>query len=200
MPLSTASANALLDSWGTNNAKFISLHSAYSASGANEISGGSPAYARLTASWASASSNSKALSGTPYNFNVPACTVAWLGFWSLVSGGTFAGMIPAGNAQAFAFSAPSSSSTLLAPGSSYAATQQVVAFPTGGSTMPTGLTAGTVYFVSAPSSDSFKLAATSGGTAINLSADGSGYAQAITPELFAGQGVFTLSAGTVSLV
>lgn len=202
MPLSVLSADTLLDSWGTNNAKFASLHTAYSATGASEVTGGSPAYARLAVTWASASANSKSLSGTPYAFNVPASTtVAFVGFWDAVSSGNFQGMFPAGNATAFAFSAPSSTSTLLAPGSSYASNQQVVVFNTGGSALPSGLTAGTIYFVKSPSSDSFQLSASAGpGSAVTLSSDGSGIIQAITPEVFAGAGTFTLSSGSVSLV
>lgn len=198
MPLTAASANALLDYWGTNYAKNISLHSAYSATGGNELSGGT--YARLAATWASAASGSKSLSGT-YNLNAPASsTVAWIGFWDALTSGNFTDMIPAGNAIAYAFAAPASTSVLLAPGSSYAANQQVVVLPTGGSTLPTGLTAGTIYWTKSPSGDSFQLAATSGGSAISVTGDGSGIVQVIVPEVFGSAGTFTLSSATVSLV
>lgn len=201
MPLTTLSADYLLDQWGANKALYLSAHTAYSASGGNELTGGSPAYARLLASWSSASANSKALAGTPYNFNVPgATTVAFIGFWDSLTGGNFQDMIPAGNATGYTFAAPSSTSILLAPGSGYAANQQVCVFNTGGSAIPSGLVAGTIYFVKSPSSDSFQLAATSGGSAITLTGDGSGYVQAITPEVFAGAGTFTVTAGSVSLV
>ena len=137
MPLTTLSADYLLDRWGTNKALYLSLHTAYSASGANELTGGSPPYARLAASWSSAAANSKALAGTPYSFNVPASTtVAFVGQWDALTGGNFQGMTPAGNATAFAFAAPSATSILLAPGSAYAANQQVCAFATGGSSLP----------------------------------------------------------------
>ena len=200
MPLSTLSADDLLNYWGTTYGKYISLHSAYSATGANELSGGSPAYARQSASWGSAASNSMALAGTPYSFNVPASTVAFIGFWDALTSGNFHDMVPAGNATAYAYAAPSATSTLLAPGSAYAANQPVCVFATGGSTTPSGLTVGTIYYVKSPSSDSFELSATSGGSALTLSSDGSGYVQAITAEVFAAQGVFTLSSGSQSLV
>jgi len=199
MPLSTTTADALLNYWAANDATYMSLHSAYSASGANELIGGS--YARVAVTWGSASSNSIALSGTPYNMNAPASTtVAFVGFWNASTSGTFAGMVPAGNATAYAFSAPSSTSILLAPGSSYAANTQVVVFNTGGSTLPSGLTAGTIYWTKSPSSDSFQLSATNGGAAITLSGDGSGYVQAITPETFGGAGTFAVSSGTWSMI
>jgi hypothetical protein len=201
MPLSTLSADYLLDQWGTNKALFGSLHTAYSASGANEVTGGSPAYARQALTWASAAANSKALSGT-YTWNVPASTtVYWVGFWDAVTSGNFQGMAPAGNASAFTFTALSSTSILTAPGSSFTSNQQVVIAPTGGSTTPGGLVVGTVYFVKSPSSDTFQLSATTGpGSAVTISSDGSGIIQAITPEAFGSQGTFLLSAGTASQV
>jgi hypothetical protein len=197
--ISTLSADYLLDQWGSNKALYASLHSAYSASGANELTGGS--YARLAVTWSSAASNSKALSGTPYNFAAPASsTVGFVGYWDALTTGNFQAMFPAGNATGYAFAAPSATSTLLAPGSAYASLQPVCVFATGGSSLPSGLTAGTIYYVKSPSGDSFQLSATSGGSAITLSGDGSGLVQAITTEIFSGAGTYALSAQSVSLV
>jgi hypothetical protein len=199
--LSTLSADNLLNYWGANYGKYVSLHSAYSTSGANELTGGSPAYARLAASWGSASGNSMSLTSTPYTFNVPASsTVAFVGYWDSLTGGNFQGMFPVGNSTGYAFSAPSATSTLLAPGSAYTANQTVCVFATGGSTTPGGLTVGTIYYVKSPSSDSFELSATSGGSAITVTADGSGLIQAISAEVFTGAGSYALSSGTMTLV
>lgn len=201
MPFAASAGNYMLDQWGSNKGLYASAHSAYSATGANELTGGSPAYARIAVTWAASAGGTKALNGTLPTFNVPAgSSVGWLGFWDSLTGGNFQGMFPNGGASPFAFAAPSSTSVLTAPGSAYAANQQVVVFPTGGATLPTGLTAGTVYYVKSPSSDMFSLAATSGGSAITLSADGSGIVQAITVEAFASQGTFPVSSGSVSLV
>lgn len=200
MPFSTPACDYMLDQAGANKLLYASLHSAYSATGANELTGGSPAYARQAATWSAAGSNSKVLSGT-YTWNVPASSsVAFIGFWDAVSGGNFQGMWPdAAGASPYAFTAPSSSSTLLAPGSAYAANQTVVVFAPAGSVLPTGLSPGVVYFTKSPSGDSTQLSATSGGAAISLSADGSGVIQAILVETFASQGVFTLSSGSLAL-
>jgi len=84
------------------------------------------------------------------------------------------GMSALGGATAYGFSAPSSTSTLLAPGTSYSANKTVVVFAPAGTTLPTGLTAGTIYWTKSVSGDSFQLSATNGGSAISLSADGSG--------------------------
>lgn len=75
-------------------AGFASLHTATpNGSGSNEVAGGSPAYARVAITWGAAAGGSVALSSSP-TFNVPAgTTVAFVGFWTLITGGTFLGYI-----------------------------------------------------------------------------------------------------------
>ena len=199
MPFVAYSSDYMLNAWASAHGTYASLHSAYSASGANELAGGS--YARIAITWGSASAETLNLSGTPYTFNVPAsATVAWIGFWDALSGGNFSGMLPNGGAAPYTFSAPAATDILLAPNSAYTANQQVVVVPTGGSTLPSGLVTGTIYYVSAPTTDSFKLSATNGGSAINLTTDGSGIVQAITPEAFGGAGTFAVNSGSWNLV
>jgi hypothetical protein len=71
---------------------YLSLHSDAIGSGnTNELSGGSPAYARKAATWAAASAGSVALSNQPV-FDVPAAgVVARVGFQSAVTAGTYYG-------------------------------------------------------------------------------------------------------------
>jgi hypothetical protein len=73
-------------------ATHASLHTADpSTTGASEVTGGSPAYARKAIAWAASSSASKTLSAT-VTFDVPAgTTVTHCGTWSALSGGTFRG-------------------------------------------------------------------------------------------------------------
>jgi hypothetical protein len=59
-----------------------------------------------------------------------------------------------------------------APGHSWVADTKVIVWAPAGSTLPTGLSAGTEYFVRAPSGNSLQLAATAGGSAIDITADG----------------------------
>jgi hypothetical protein len=200
MPFVANSADYMLDQEGTNHALYLSLHSAYSATGGNELAGGSPAYARLAAAWSSAGSNSKVLSNSP-TFNVPASTVAYIGLWDALTGGSFRGMWPnASGASAYGFAAPSSTSTLLAPGTSYSAGQTVAVFPVAASSLPSGLSAGTIYYVKSPSADSFQLSATSGGAAITLTADGAGIVQSLVVAVFASQGTFQVSSGALAVI
>ncbi len=83
--------NVSLDGLGAV-AVYASLHTADpGTTGASEVSGGSPAYARKSITWSAASAGSKALSNTP-TFDVPAgTTVAYVGLFSASTGGTYYG-------------------------------------------------------------------------------------------------------------
>jgi hypothetical protein len=91
MALNDAGKNALLDSSKTGIA-YLGLHSGAVGSGSgNELSGGSPAYARKAASWAAAASGAVALSAS-VAFDVPAAaSITRVGLWSAVTAGTFLG-------------------------------------------------------------------------------------------------------------
>lgn len=70
---------------------YASLHTADpSTTGANEVTGGSPAYARKAINFGAASAGSMASSSTPV-FDVPATTVAYVGFWDASTSGNFIG-------------------------------------------------------------------------------------------------------------
>lgn len=90
--LTTSGKNDVLDSDAAWPPAYLSLHNTDAPTdNTTEPSGGSPAYARLAATWAAASGGSKALSGT-YTFNVPAgFTVKSVGFWTALTNGTLLG-------------------------------------------------------------------------------------------------------------
>lgn len=89
--LTNAAKNAMLDHLA-GLAVWASLHSADpGASGTNELSGGSPAYARKAITWNAAASGALDNLANPV-FDVPAgSTVSYFGLWSASSGGTFYG-------------------------------------------------------------------------------------------------------------
>ncbi|MEO7397062.1 MAG: hypothetical protein ABIW84_00705 [Ilumatobacteraceae bacterium] len=89
--LNDTSRNLMLDQLGTV-AVFASLHTgAPGTGGANEATGGSPAYARKAITWSAAAASSKAASNSPV-FDVAAgTTVAYVGLWSASTAGTFYG-------------------------------------------------------------------------------------------------------------
>jgi hypothetical protein len=193
-----AAENAGLDAVAAL-ATHASLHSAYSASGANELTGGSPAYARQAIAWDTAASGQLLLTGTEV-FDVPAAaTVAWVGLWSASSGGTFYGMVPAvgaSGATPHPFTA-TTADVLTSPGHGLSDGQRVVLLA-GQGTLPTGVTEGTLYWVVSTSGDTFSVSATEGGSAVDLTAAGSGAVQRAVVETFADQGTYTVSEVTVT--
>lgn len=73
-------------------AVFVSLHEGDPGdNGANEISGGSPAYARKGITWNPAATGSLDSSNAPVLDVGAGKTVLYVGFWSAESGGTFYG-------------------------------------------------------------------------------------------------------------
>lgn len=93
MPYSAQAKAYMLDQLGTV-CVFASLHTANPGStGASEVIGGSPAYARKALTWNAASAGSKTLSNQP-TFDVPASTtVTHIGLWSAATSGTYYGYI-----------------------------------------------------------------------------------------------------------
>jgi len=91
MGYSTVGKNKMLDELAAV-AVYVSLHNdAPGDNGANEISGGSPAYARKAITWNAASGGAIDSSNQP-EFDVPAGeTVKYVGFWSALTGGIFYG-------------------------------------------------------------------------------------------------------------
>ena len=89
-----AAKNTMLDSLSITHA---SLHSDDpSTTGANEITGGSPAYARKAVTINAAAASSRALNAD-VTFDVPAVTVKYVGYWSAITAGTFHGSDPVTN-------------------------------------------------------------------------------------------------------
>ena len=91
MPYSTAGKNVMLNALAAV-AVFASLHTSNPGdTGTNEVTGGSPAYARKAITWNAASGGSIDDSNVPV-FDVPSgTTVSYVGLFSAVSGGTFYG-------------------------------------------------------------------------------------------------------------
>lgn len=193
-----------LDESATNGIKFWSLHSAYSTTGTNELTGGSPAYARKGATYAGAGSGSKASSANAVFDVAAASTVAWVGRWDAVTTGNFHGMAPAGGSARRQFgvnAAGVTANTIDSPAHGLSAGNQVVFWNSSGAAIPTGLSEGTIYFVIAAglATDVFSVSATLGGSAIDITAIGDGEFQTIVPETFAGQGTYTVTSDTISM-
>jgi len=185
--LTDATVNSMLDSITMNEA---SLHTAYSASGANEVTGGAPAYARKAITMAAAASRQRAASTQPV-FDVPAATtVQFIGLWT--SGGAFRGMYANGGNEK-GFQVDLTNNRVLCEAHGLANDDRVVFY---GGTAPTGLTEGTVYWVVGVTSsdpDYFQVSLTQGGAAIDITGQHVSACKLskIIPESFGSQGTCT---------
>lgn len=84
----TTTKNALCTAYaaigGANT--YVSVHTADpGTTGANEATGGSPAYARVATTWGTAANGQ--ISGGPVTINLPAGTYTYAGLWKSVNGG-----------------------------------------------------------------------------------------------------------------
>lgn len=177
-----------------SNITHVSLHSAYPGlTGANELSGGVPAYSREAVAWAASAGGVLTTSAAVPTFDVPAgATVAFAGLWSAATAGTFYGSIPLGPVGDPQLVVAGLNDMFTAPGHTFINGQSVVVGKTLGA-LPTGVIDGGVYFVRDVSGDTFKLAANSGGAAIDLTGAGRALLRAITFESYGGQGLYTIS-------
>ena len=166
--------------------------------GSLEVSGGS--YARLTVVFAAASTGSRAMSTSNPAFNIPAATtVAFIGFWSN-TGPTFHGYAPVNGSTILGVA------TVLNAGdvfTNYAHGlvngDQILFKSILGAAIPTGISAGVLYFVVGVTTNTFQVAATSGGAAIAISSDDEVEWTRVLPEAFVSAGTFTVSSATVDL-
>lgn len=100
--LNNSGKNALLEGL-VSQAAYASLHTGDPGStGANEVTGGIPAYARKGIAWGSPSDGAVATTQS-ITFDVPgSITIRFLGYWSASTGGTFLGSRPLDTNQTFA--------------------------------------------------------------------------------------------------
>lgn len=209
MPLTDTCKNRALNQIAGNSATSAaithgSLHNGYpSTTGANEISGGSPAYGRKALTFEAVAGTetpgSLDITNAPV-FDIPAGTnVAWVGFWTAVTAGTFMGWAPAGGAAYIPFFVDDIATDVFdAKAHGFSNGNNVVVW--GGANLPTGVSEGTTYFVVSASTDTLQLSLTSGGAAVNITVIGSGFLQKQLIEAFASQGTYTLTDADIALV
>jgi hypothetical protein len=188
--LTDATVNTMLDAITYDTA---SLHTAYSATGANEVTGGTPAYAKKAITIAAGASRARAASTQPV-FDVPATTVRFIGLWT-TAGSVFRGMFANGGTEK-GFQVGVTGDTILCKSHGLVNNDKVVFY---GGTPPTGLTEGTIYFVvgnTAGDPDTFQVSLTSGGAAVDITGQPSAQCKfsKIIEEVFAAQGTFTVTA------
>lgn len=194
--------NTMLDALtqGPGPISHASLHDGFPGlTGTNEISGGTPAYARQAITFAAAAGGAAAANVQP-TFDVPAAaSVQWVGFWDAVTAGNFYVSGPVGSSLAVPFCADATSDVFASEAHGLVDAQQVVLISTRSEALPGGFTEGDIYFVVNANANDFQLEASIGGGAINVTSPGEGFIMDIVPEAFAGQGSFQLTAATLDL-
>lgn len=191
MTLVVSARNAAMDAVTIDS---MSLHSGFPGeTGANELSGSG--YARQTTSFNASSGGVRTLA-TAETFTVGAGqTVRWIGLWV---GSTFRGYSPnGGSPQEFSVAIATDVVTCLGHG--YADTNTIVFY---GGTVPSPLVEGTVYYVRDATTDTFKVAATAGGAAIDLTGAGAGdcVVSRIFEDAYAGADTHQITAFTIGAV
>jgi hypothetical protein len=160
--------------------------------GANEVTGGS--YARQTITFAADGGTGTSLNTGTTDFAsmpaVPAPGVVAFSLWDDPTAGHCLWTGWAGSVIG-SFTAPAATpGVITSKAHGRSAGDQVVFEARDGVALPVGLSAGTIYFVIAGglATDAFEISATSGGSAINLSASGEGVAYFAQPKIVANAG------------
>lgn len=200
MPYVVNGKNNMLGAIGATHG---SLHTAVpNASGSNEVTGGSPAYARKALTLAAASGGSRSISNNPV-FDVPAgTTIFYFGLWDALTAGNFLGFAPVNGGSVKGAATVDAATDLFTDYSHGLTTDDRVLFDTvAGASLPTGISATTIYFVLASglTTDAFKVSTTSGGSALNVTVSGEVVWQKVIPQTYSVQGTYTLNSGAFDL-
>jgi hypothetical protein len=215
MPFNTQAWNLALDALDESVAtgvKYVGIHLASGdpgttlTAGGTEASGGSPAYARLAATWGAAASGQKTNTNT-FAFDVAAGTYAYFTLWNtltLNSGTQYLGFIPFGGTtplKGFFTSDVIANDALLSAAHGMSNGDRVILYNVFSETLPTGLTEGSLLYVVGSATNSFQVSLTLGGSAIDITAlgGGEGFWQRVVPEVFASQGQITVAAAALVL-
>lgn len=194
--------NAMLDTLAAELDQ-VSLHSAYSASGANEVTGGS--YARQAITWNAAASGALDSSNAP-SFSVPSGqTVAWIGYWDTgPSPDVFQGMTTnrqSGDvAPTSKYIVDTAANNIEAPAHGLVVDERVAFW---GGTPPGGLSEGTIYWVVTAATDTFQVGTTqsqSPETGLTNQGDADVTFAQVRVETFGADGTFNLTDADVDFL
>jgi hypothetical protein len=189
MSFAVASKNVAATAIAAANG-FVSLHDGPpGTTGANEITG----IVRQPVVWGAAAAGQVAAVQTPTPITIavpPNKTPLYYSHWSLVTAGVFGGAFPLGGFAGIPFYVAAATDLFTADNHGLAAGDPVVLEKTGALTIGTGDAEETVYYVIASglTSDTFKLSATSGGSTIDVTVDGTGFVKKMVIQPFGAAG------------
>lgn len=194
MPLNTNGRNAMLTGGLGNAVTHVSAHTAVpNTSGSNEATGGS--YARQPVTWNTVASGQRTNNGA-ISIPVPAGTYGYVGLWNALTVGTFYGWLPFNSSTMYGFgtvdSAGVTGNLIQSAAHGLVNNDRVLLFNVFAESLPTGVSEDTEYFVVGSTTNTFQVSATSGGAAIDITAQGELFFMKVVPEVFA-------SAGSISI-
>lgn len=163
---------------------YISLHTADPGEGGNQSTNEAAytnyarvAVVRSDSGW-TVSSN-QASNAAAIDFAQCGVTGATITHWGIGTDASGTGKLlykgPLGSALQGAFTAKTDD-TITIPGHSLAVDERVAFFPVPGSSLPTGITEGTIYWVKTVSGNDITISTTQGGAAVDITAVGDGIA------------------------
>lgn len=205
MPLNDSGRNACLTGGLGNVAIYASAHTGIpDNTGSSEATGGSPAYARQSITWATASAGTRANSGALTSIDVAAGTYFAVGLWSAVTVGTFYGWLPInGTNKGYGAvdTAAVTSNVINSPTHGLVANDRIILNTVFAGSLPSGLNATSAYYVIATglTTDAFSISTTLGGAAVDITGSGEFFWQKIIPETFAAQGQISVASGALVL-
>lgn len=171
--------------------------------GGTEVTGGSYARVSITnnaTNFPAASGGNPSIKSNGVSLTFPVAT----GSWGTVVGVGIFDASTSGNLLAWnslvgvSYDYTATTADLFtAPGSSFSANDTVRLLYTTGGTTPTGVSLNTTYYVVGLSGTTFNLSLTSGGSAIDITAAGSGRVALISPKIVVNGDATSFSAGTL---
>ncbi len=200
MALNTAGRNALL----TSGKAGLTHVGALTDVGTTEVTGGS--YARQAVTWSAAGTPAAGQASNTGALSVPipaGTTVQSVGLWDAGTAGNLLGVFPYGSTgQVVDGVATVSTADLFTSVAHGLTTDDRVFFAAiAGETLPTGISATTLYFVLASglTTDAFKVSTTSGGSALDITAAGECAFFKTVPNTFASAGNLAIAANSLIL-
>jgi hypothetical protein len=185
--------NAMLDATGATHASLLT-----GLPPGNEVS----PITRQTIGFAAAAGGSKAMSGGPLTFAVPAATeVFFVGLFDALTVGNLLSYHPinGGDVDGVGYG-EADDNTIYAPDHGLAGGDRVILKAPAGNALPVGLNTTTIYHVvAAPGTDSFQVETSAGGGAAAITDDGQVYFQKIVPETFGGAGSLDIDSLSLKL-
>lgn len=199
MPLNDSANNDALG--GLSSTLYVGVNTQVpDSSGSGEVTGGT--YTRVALSLAAASGSTRASSATLAH-NIPAgTTAATYTLWTSLTGGAYKGWAPVAASGALkgsgtVITADISADTVTSPAHGLAVDNRVIVVPQWAGSLPAGLSATTIYYVKAVTTDGFTLSTTSGGTVVDITGKGSLFWFQCSPEVFTNAGTLSVASGSL---